>query len=1203
MTESVLSFLRSARDRLSPTTGQSRDRDRPAGSAIKFVDLAPTEDADQRGVYSEALQYATSNARVFNIALTGPYGSGKSSIIRSFLKRYPRKALHISLAAFAPDGTAKSEAVGRQEIERSILQQMLYGADANRLPLSRFKRIRSPGLWSFFKTLFALLGVAAVAYLLQNRAAVISGAFLRPFDASNWFHLGTAALATLFLWMTIHHFYVASFGVSLKSISLKDIEIRPTSDNQDSILNRHLDEIIYFFQRTSYDLVIIEDLDRFDDSDIFVTLREINGLVNANAGVRRRIRFLYALRDDMFVNTDRTKFFEFIIPVIPIINASNSVDMVLRQGNRLSLDERLDRQFLREVSRYLGDLRLITNIFNEYAIYAASLEADEENLLDANKLLAVLIYKNVYPKDFELLHRGEGNLAKILGRHDELVAEGEAAYRSKIADLEQRIEAAERQTPANLRELRQVYVMTILGELPQHVARIKVNGQDWIEPHRLADQDDLEPWLSASHIGYQSVQGYQQQASLRSVQDKVDPERSYSDRKREIEEKAGARKAESLRQMTELRTEAGRLRAMKFNELIRVNLNRIDDLFDGVRENGELARFLILEGYLDDTFYQYTSLFHSGRLSPNDNKFLIQIRAFRTPGPEFPLDNAREVVAAMRNADFGQSYVLNVKLVDCLLGDPVRYAGHISKLLGLVSSEFDACEEFLEAYYVRGQEPGALLERLLVSWEEFIPTALSSRRTVAHATQLLVSLSNERLEQLARGGELPGFVADHLPDMLAMVPDLSPDRLLSLGFAAPDLHAIERHPGIARKLVEAGRFELTIGNLEYVYREILGGSDVEALRRRNYTTLRAARSRILNDRIEREFATYFEWVLLRIESNSEEDASSILAVASRDEIDIEEVGRFVKQQAAILPELGAVPERLHAMLFQLGKIRPTWANCLTFLEGGGFDPDSLSQYLGRDDIRAALLLEPMPSGPSAQALRDFIVEAEVLSDAAYRDYVRHLPQPLVDFPAEIGRNKRQILVEERLVKLSGDSFETLADHADLQLRFVATNIDAYLAEPDALAVDDTFREELLTAGVNDAQKAAVIGLMDLDEVVGLPGRAALLGPLIDRLGIETSDVGVMVVKSLILHSTPIRTQVSLLNKLSDVLTDDDVREVLARLPPPYSEIKTGYLSPRLESNAENLDLVRWLDSRNIISSWKSVKGFYSDELRVNLYRR
>ena len=61
----------------------------------------------------------------------------------------------------------------------------------------------------------------------------------------------------------------------------------------------------------------------------------INSLVNGNVGVRRKVRFLYALRDDMFSNTDRTKFFEFIIPVVPIINSSNSIDMVLKQGKRL----------------------------------------------------------------------------------------------------------------------------------------------------------------------------------------------------------------------------------------------------------------------------------------------------------------------------------------------------------------------------------------------------------------------------------------------------------------------------------------------------------------------------------------------------------------------------------------------------------------------------------------------------------------------------------------------------------------------------------------------------------------------------------------------------------------------------------------------------------------------------------------------------
>lgn len=354
----------------------------------KFVDLAPTSKADKDGIYSEALEFATTNPDVSNIALTGPYGSGKSSVIKSFLRTYRGNALQISLAAFLPeaDGIGGSNGkISKQEIERSILQQMLYGADANNLPLSRFKRIQSPKWWAGGVSLLIVLGGIALWYLFQNRADLVSGEFFTPFDRSNWFNLGVFAFGFVFLWRSLHHIYLKSFGLSLKGVSLKDVEIAPEAAEEESILNKHLDEIIYFFQSTSYDLVVVEDLDRFENPDIFVTLREINGLINANAGVRQQVRFLYALRDDMFANTDRTKFFEFIVPIVPIINHSNSIDKVLEQGQRLSLDERLDAQFLRDVSRYLNDLRLIRNIFNEYAIYVANLETDEEEILEIGR--------------------------------------------------------------------------------------------------------------------------------------------------------------------------------------------------------------------------------------------------------------------------------------------------------------------------------------------------------------------------------------------------------------------------------------------------------------------------------------------------------------------------------------------------------------------------------------------------------------------------------------------------------------------------------------------------------------------------------------------------------------------------------------------------------------------------------------------------
>jgi hypothetical protein len=171
----------------------------------------------------------------------------------------------------------------------------------------------------------------------------------------------------------------------------------------------------------------------------------------------------------------------------------------------------LDPQFLREVSRYLSDLRLITKIFNEYAIYVANLEDDDQILLDASKLLAVLIYKNVFPKDVENLHRGESNLAGILARHDQFVVRGAAAHRSEIAALEQRTVMAERQTPANLRELRLIYAMAIIKQLPNNVAQIKVDGQPWINCRLLPEQDPFEPWISAGTFNYRTLDPYRQQ--------------------------------------------------------------------------------------------------------------------------------------------------------------------------------------------------------------------------------------------------------------------------------------------------------------------------------------------------------------------------------------------------------------------------------------------------------------------------------------------------------------------------------------------------------------------------------------------------------------------------------------------------------------------------------------------------------------------
>lgn len=1181
----------------------------------RFVDLAPTDQADEAGVYSAALTEATDNPRVMNIALTGPYGSGKSSIIQSFLKKYDRDVLQISLAAFLPDaastagnegqqGTERSTStVSRQEIERSILQQMLYGADANRLPLSRFKRIQSPGRWASVASLFTVLGLVACWQLIQKRDAIMSGAYFLPVAPGNLSNLLIFVIGAGFLWLVFHRIYIASFGISLKSISLKDIEISPSAVTEESILNRHLDEIIYFFQSTSYDLVVIEDLDRFNNPEIFVTLREINSLVNANAGVKRKVRFLYAIRDDIFVSTDRTKFFEFIIPVIPIINSSNSIDKVLEQGKRLSIDSRLDKQFVREVSRYLNDLRLIQNIFNEYAIYAANLEPEGETNLDATKLLAVLIYKNVFPSDFEKLHRGNGNLAELLQGHDRYIAATEAKLTAEIGRLEAFVEASDRQLPKDLDELRSIYAMALIDVLPDGTASVGANQNSLIPVRGLSKSESLETLLALDNVWISNPYQGLQRMSLGGLAAKLKAGVTFAERKALIEDRSAASRSSVAKAIAELRTKLSRIRMMKFNEVLREGSELLDGMFEAFGDNANLARFLVLEGHLDDTYYQYTSLFHSGRLSPSDNKFLIRIRGFSNPDPTFQIDNAREVILAMRDEDFGRDYALNVRIVDCLLADPTSYPAQTSRLMGYIASDFDACEKFLLAYYASGTAVPTLLSRLASNWQGLVQRILASPAAPTHVARILSHLPSRQLGTIAEGHpELMDFLASDLPTVLALGIDIAPERLQSLDFEVADLSKLEPHPGFVGMVYENGLYELSVGNLEFVFDAVLRIVGDGRSRESNYTLVLEAGSEPLLSKVEGQFGEYLEHVLLQLPDNRSEAAPAMLRVLAHADVDRDLVLRFLECQTTLLPDIDQVPADYRAAVVEMGRIEPTWENCLRFIGQEEFDPDVLTGFLDRPHAIATLGQHELPTGDAAFPLRKFVVENDALSHQAYKAYLKILPTRFKSFPDGLGAEKRKALVECNRVTFSASTLAQLEDDVALAAAFAACNIDEFFRLEDELDASEDLKQRLLETDITDDSRLRIIRSMDLSVLHEAHALAALVGRILARTGDVVPDMDAEAIRAVVLRSRPLETQITLFNMFQDRLEDAEVRDLLALLPDPMPDIRPGWTTPRIEGSEVNRAFASWLQDRKFISSWKQ-GGFFDDDIRLNMFRK
>ena len=69
------------------------------------------------------------------------------------------------------------------------------------------------------------------------------------------------------------------------------------------------------------------------------------------------------MRDDLFSKeTDRTKFFDFIIPVIPVINSTNSDEVMKNlldigkgcEGNRDEVTHEISENFIKQVYPFIG---------------------------------------------------------------------------------------------------------------------------------------------------------------------------------------------------------------------------------------------------------------------------------------------------------------------------------------------------------------------------------------------------------------------------------------------------------------------------------------------------------------------------------------------------------------------------------------------------------------------------------------------------------------------------------------------------------------------------------------------------------------------------------------------------------------------------------------------------------------------------------
>lgn len=421
-------------------------------------DLNP-DDANFKAYYNH-LHSIFSNPTLRNIAVIGNRGSGKSSILRSYDRHRPDKAgdfLFVSLIDFEtqtqpggktppvvqPDNRKdsekkivedKTETKKAQRLEYSLLCQILArctaqdleGSSLSAIPTTPVSLARVPSYLVFlflisfpltfhepFGALLGVMGVPDVGRIVIRGLCYALLAIILSIGLS-WL------LKSLLPQLRLQKF-------TLKGTHT---QVELALDSGKHCLDQFKFELIYILSRISDKIgctVVFEDMERLDSSvciEIMTKLRELNTLVNihrqtqAPGLVQKPIRFLYAMSDEVFDCEIRTKFFDFIMPVIPALNATNA-EQVLK--NRLhDTQTKVDREHVRKlipiIAPHLTDYRTLRSVLGEYQmlrhLYAASNDDLEEYRIsdtDSSRLLALAVYKVLFPQEYHTAFTETGN--------------------------------------------------------------------------------------------------------------------------------------------------------------------------------------------------------------------------------------------------------------------------------------------------------------------------------------------------------------------------------------------------------------------------------------------------------------------------------------------------------------------------------------------------------------------------------------------------------------------------------------------------------------------------------------------------------------------------------------------------------------------------------------------------------------------------
>lgn len=1026
---------RYATDKININENKIGNNEDTAKKKYLFEKLTPIDNADLY-VYEDALNFVFDNSDVRNVAVSGAYSAGKSSVLASYKKKHREiHFLHISLAHFQFNEQKEDADTKAIMLEGKILNQLIHQIPAENIPQTNFKvkkgiKPRSVIKSTILVCLFLISSLHLtffdqwkefISYLTDER---IKSIFLYSIKTNSLIISGIIiwVISGIFIYKLIE---VQKNRKIFRKLKIQGNEIEILEEAEDSYFDKYLNEVLYLFENSLADAIVFEDMDRFNTGLIFEHLREINTLVNIQKEKDggKVLRFIYLLRDDIFVSKDRTKFFDCIIPVVPVVDSSNSFNKFIEHFEQSGILDIFDSTFSQGLSLYIDDMRLLKNMHNEFLKYYNRLNITE---LNPNKMLGMIAYKNLFPRDFSELQLNRGFVYTIFFNKDDYIQDEIEGIRKEINEKNERISRAKQEHLLSIRELNVSFADKYLS------------SYSWYN----YDNNRLNEFLE-SHLSTTSKEHYR--IRTQSLQDNI----SLLEEEIEI-----------------LEYELIKIKNKKLSQFItRENKDNIFSVkssnglgqeteFSGIKgsEYFDLLKYLICYGYIDESYSDYIAYFYEDSLSRIDKIFLRSITDQKAKEYTFHLKNPGMVASRLRLVDFEQGEVLNFELLDYLQQTPI-YREHLNCFIRQLQLKSNF--KFIGEYFEWSNIKSVYVKNLNSLWPEFFCTilkknALTNKQirlysifTLYYSDTDIIKVVNteECLQRYISLAE--DFLSIEEPDIEKLVNGFL---LLGVRFTKIDYEVANKQ--LLSEIIRNELYEINSDNLKMILEKVYGVDQIENILHKNYTAILSLNDSVIADYMHKNMEKYINVVLAISEGYIEDDEEIALKILNSGDVLVEQKELYLSKLNTIISRISGVSDKkLWREVLDNRKVLFTEINIMDFFcEVKKLDSCLVKFINDGEEILDFSKIKSQYTSEQVEEFFDAVVICNTLEDNKYCECLASLNLCYDYFTVpNLPKEKFKILLDKNIIKMTVNSLLFIREnYPNDVLYYISRHIEKYV---------------------------------------------------------------------------------------------------------------------------------------------------------------